>query len=85
MANRPRVDDPDSKRGLYRKFTVTRHNPSDKHNDCFYFVLDLDHDEFALASLATYAEACAEKYPMLASDLRGIVAMQRIKQEGGNG
>ena len=85
MANRPRIDDPDSKRGLYRKFHVTRHDPSGRHSNCFYFVLDMDHDEFAIDALTTYAEKCAEKYPILAADLRGVIARARIMQQGENG
>lgn len=64
-------DDPDKKRGLYKKFTVTRvHDPEDKHGDCEYFVLDLNHDPHAAAALFGYAESCEKDYPRLAKDLR---------------
>jgi hypothetical protein len=64
----------DTKRGLYDKFQVTRtdggSDPGRKHDGCEYFVLDLTHDEFAAAALTAYANACAEKYPLLARDLQ---------------
>lgn len=86
MINRPRDNDPDKHRGLYSKFHVTRHDPDGKHKDCFYFVLDVDHDELALDALAAYANAAELKgYKPLASDLRGIIARQKIIQGGGNG
>lgn len=63
----------DKYRGLYEKFEVTRKDgqsqPGEKHNDCEYFVLDLTHDEFAGPALVAYAQACAEKYPKLSTDL----------------
>lgn len=64
----------DSHRGVYKKFTVTRADgssePGKKHDGCRYFVLDLDHDEFAGAALDAYAAACEAKFPELAIDLR---------------
>jgi hypothetical protein len=41
-----------------------------KHEHCFYFVLDLEHDKFAYAALHTYADMCEKEYPLLARDLR---------------
>ena len=74
---------PDSKRGLYRKFTVRRTDGKSeyggKHYECSYFVLDLDHDKHAIPALLAYAESCKDEYPELAEDLkrrvegRGIV------------
>jgi hypothetical protein len=67
----------DKNRGLYGKFIVERTDgrsaPGEKHENCEYFVLDLTHDPFALSALDAYAEACEEKYPALAKDLRGKV------------
>lgn len=67
----------DDTRGLYKKFVVTRTDgssaPGRKHDDCNYFVLDLDHDEFAMAALKTYANRCRRKHPNLACDLDAIV------------
>lgn len=61
----------DEVRGLYRKYEVTRlHDPTGKHDDCEYYVLDWVHDPFTLPAMAAYADACAEKYPNLARDLR---------------
>jgi len=63
------------KRGVYRKYEIKRTSPSKKHEDCDYFVLDLDHDPFALAALRAYAEACSETHPELAADLRAKCAL----------
>lgn len=60
-------------RGLYRKFKVTRTDGSSrkgqKHYGCQYFVLDLTHDKFAKAALASYAQACQFEYPVLSQEL----------------
>lgn len=64
--------------GIYRKFDVKRTDgssePGGKHERCAYFVLDLEHDPFAIPALRAYAEACREGYPELARDLEKIVA-----------
>ena len=64
----------DKERGLYRKFEVKRTDGKSalgkKHEHCRYFVLDLDHDEFAPAAIKAYAKACQKKFPNLAADLR---------------
>lgn len=63
----------DKDRGLYRKFHVSRVDRSSrqggKHHGCEYFVLDLNHDQFAPAALRAYAFACAKDFPALAHDL----------------
>lgn len=63
-----------TKTGLYRKFDVRRTDGSDapgqKHDGCAYFVLDLTHDEHAVAAIRAYARSCATEFPMLAADLR---------------
>lgn len=60
--------------GLYQKYRVERLNdPDSKHVDCLYFVLDPRHDSFARDALAAYIEACQDKYPALAFDLRGLL------------
>jgi hypothetical protein len=68
-------------RGVYAKYRVERTDgrsaPGHKHANCSYFVLDLDHDEFAVAAVATYAKACAKKFPALAKDLKAWVAYRR--------
>lgn len=59
------------------KFKVERADgdPTGKHRDCFYFVLDVEHDPHALPAIAAYAESCeADGYGPLAADLRAIVA-----------
>lgn len=63
----------DRTRGIYHKFNVTRVDgssaPGGKHDGCFYFVLDLDHDPHAKAALKAYADSCRNEYPKLAADL----------------
>lgn len=69
MANE--VDDTD--RELYEKFEVNREDgrsaEGEKHEDCEYFVLDLDHDPHAVAALRAYAVSCCRSHPELARDL----------------
>lgn len=66
---------PDPEQGLYRKYNVERLNdPTGKHRDCIYYVLDLNHDRHAVAALEAYAASCAEEYPTLAFDLRHTAA-----------
>lgn len=66
--------DDDQDRGLYGKYIVIRKDDySRKHDGCFYFVLDLDHDKFAAPALRAYAAACREEYPALAEDLEARV------------
>ena len=77
----------DRTKGLYNKYKVIRRDgstdPGGKHEDCEYFVLDLDHDPFAAVTLATYAMACREKYPQLAIDLdqKALEIEQRLKEK----
>ena len=63
----------DEDRGLYRKFDIRRMDGSSrkgkKHHGCKYFILDLDHDPFAVPALRAYAEACRGQFPVLAADL----------------
>ena len=71
-------------RGLYNKFVVTRvdgsSEPGGKHHECKYYVLDLNHDKFAVSAMLAYADACAEEYPLLAQDIRALA-----KLKGGRG
>ncbi len=59
--------------GLYRKYKVERLDgsgePGRKHEACEYFILDLDHDPFALPAILAYAQACRLTHPVLAADL----------------
>lgn len=68
----------DQDRGVYRKYKVTRADGSSKkggkHEACTYFVLDLEHDPFALPALKAYADACAATHPELAKEIRRILA-----------
>lgn len=60
---------------LAARYQVTRtdgtSDPGERHATCFLFVLDLDHDPFARAALAAYADAAEATHPTLAADLRG--------------
>jgi len=63
-----------ARRAFYRKYIVSRTDGSSrvggKHEHCAYFVLDWEHDPFAVPAARAYADACESKYPALASDLR---------------
>lgn len=63
----------DRNRGLYGKFYVERTDgksaPGEKHHGCEYFLLDLNHDKYAIPALRAYAEHCQAEYPLLAGDL----------------
>lgn len=72
----------DNQIGVYDKYTVTRNDgdPTGKHANCAYFVLDTDHDPFAIPALKAYAAACEEEYPQLAVDiLYRIDRLERLK------
>jgi hypothetical protein len=72
MSDAPRTKE------IHRKYEVKRTDgssgPGGKHEDCAYFVLDLDHDEFAIPALKAYAKACKKTKPELASDIEAILA-----------
>jgi hypothetical protein len=60
----------DKEHGLYDKYAVSRNDdPEGKHDNCMFFVLDLDHDPHALPAIKAYIESCESEYPMLAADL----------------
>lgn len=71
------TNDADKNKGIYQKFRVERTDgssaPGGKHENCRYFVLDLDHDPHAPAALRTYAHSCVTDYPALAHDLLDLV------------
>jgi hypothetical protein len=60
--------------GLYQKYIVRRIDgrdaPGEKHDGCRYYVLDLDHDQHAIAAARAYADSCEAEFPFLARDLR---------------
>lgn len=64
-------------REIHRKYVVTRTDgssgPGGKHEDCAYFVLDLECDAFAIPALKAYAKACRKEQPALASDIDHII------------
>ncbi len=63
----------DKSRGVHGKFRIERTDgrsaEGEKHEFCRYFVLDLDHDDYAREALESYAAACRVAYPLLADDL----------------
>ncbi len=69
------MTDADLSKGLYRKFTVERTDgsskPGGKHENCEYFVLDMDHDPHARAAISGYVASlkAAGVYLKLARDL----------------
>lgn len=81
----------DKTKGLYKKYKVERTDGTDqigeKHFGCWHYVLDINHDPYALPALAAYAEACKNEYPLLSKDLEQLVRikkqeMEDIKSEG---
>lgn len=70
-------------KGIYRKFEVKRSDgssgPGSKHEHCAYFVLDLEHDEYAIPALRAYADACRASHPELAADIDKIVVSARSR------
>ena len=65
---------PDTQRGLYAKFNVSRNDGSDlkggKHHGCEHFVLDVTHDKHASTALLAYAASVSTTNPQLAADMR---------------
>jgi len=64
---------PAEQQGIFEKFSVQRTDGSDapggKHHGCKYFVIDLDHDQYARAAMRAYAAACRATHPLLADDI----------------
>ncbi len=65
-------------KGIHKKYEVTRTDgsskPGAKHDDCAYFVLDLNCDEHALVALEAYAKSCRKDKPELAADIDEILS-----------
>lgn len=56
--------------GLRTKWDVRRLNdPAGKHANCRTFVLDFEHDKYAIPAAIVYAEACKKEFPELSKDL----------------
>jgi hypothetical protein len=79
------VNDADKNKGIYKKFRVERTDgssaPGGKHEHCRYFVLDLDHDPYAIEALKSYARACANEFPKLAHDLEVITQVHQVHRD----
>jgi len=71
----------DKSKGIINKFIVERTDgksaEGEKHHNCLYFVLDVDHDEHALPALVAYEKSCKAEYPELAKDLRRWIDKMR--------
>ncbi len=66
--------DPDQDRGLRLKWEVRRlEDPTGRHRACQTFVLDLQHDPYAVYAIEAYATACERLFPKLAAELREAV------------
>ena len=52
-----------------------------KHDSCDFFVLDWNHDPYAVPAALAYADACEEECPGLAHDLRVRVIVASKAQE----
>lgn len=77
MNDLPNANKTDAESGIYHKYQVTRTDgsslPGHKHDNCFYFVLDTDHDPHARAALLAYAESCRAAFPLLARDIYRVI------------
>lgn len=61
---------PGKDRGLEKRYEVKRLNdPAKKHKDCKYFVLDPQHDKYALPALKGYAQSVLFEYPTLGREI----------------
>jgi hypothetical protein len=67
-------DDGLDKGGRYRVYR-RGDEKTGKHHNCWYFVLDIEHDHHAVNALLAYAESCREDFPQLRFDL-----LAKIKQ-----
>ncbi len=67
----------DTDRGIYQKYVVERTDgssgPGERHEGCEYFVLDLNHDPYAVSALRAYLFACRRSHPLLAEDLQAKI------------
>ena len=75
----------DKTKGMYDKFRVTRNDgssePGGKHEDCFYFVLDLHHDPLAIPAMIEYSDvARAAGYDVLADDIMARVTARMAQR-----
>lgn len=66
--------------GLYAKYTVVKnYDPEGKHDDCMFFVLDVDHDPHAVPALLAYAASVRDSNPELASDLDRLAGEAHVR------
>lgn len=70
----------DRSRGLYNKYRVERIGGTPgKHEHCMFFVLDVDHDPFAIPALIAYESFATMSYPKLASDIRQLIDSEHLR------
>jgi len=71
---------------MYHKYWVSRTDrrdkPGEKHHGCHLFVLDADHDRFAIPALRAYAAACDKELPELSRDLRVLATEMERRMPG---
>lgn len=61
---------------IYRIVRIDgKDKPGEEHENCMYYVLDLNHDRYALPALHSYAGACRSEYPELAEELERLIGM----------
>jgi hypothetical protein len=76
---------PKQEQGIEHNYHVKRVDgrdaPGEKHEKCFKFVLDVEHDPFAKKALAAYADACAKEFPLLAADIRAKIGGEAAQSE----
>lgn len=71
--------------GVIEKYLVRRNDdPTGKHDDCWFFVLDPQHDPLAQKALIAYAEAAkAAGYQQLRDDLYlRVMEIQQAQRRG---
>lgn len=69
------------RQGVVQKYYVDRvdganDDPTSKHFNKDYFVLDPIDDPFARVALKAYIEACKDEYPYLAHDLKQMLEVE---------
>lgn len=68
--------------GLYQKYDVKKvDDPTGKHDDCKYFVLDPRHDKHARQALRSYAASVAADQPTLAHELHLWVDSEMLRDQ----
>lgn len=76
-----KTNHPNAPFGLIDQYAVRRldgsSEPGGKHHGCEYFVLDVNHDPYAIPALIAYANAVEATHPVLAADVRERYGLER--------